>query len=143
MKPGIQGALLLGAALLPCFHPQPALGQACKDEEMIATEYKKSIVDFVDTVKKESLADFQKSYHQKNCLNKLTFSISAINALLGCLDKAVQDTGTTKEDAEALKAKRAAYDKLKGKIEHDRDALKATEEAKSAKALIEKIDLSN
>jgi hypothetical protein len=135
-------ALLVGGPLLCLFVPRGLQAQTCKDDETIAEEYKKRILDLVQTVKKESLEDFQKAYHQKNAFSKLTFCLTGVDGLLSCLDKAAQDATATKEEVEASKAKRATYAKLKGKIQHDRDALKAAESAKDAKALIEKIDLS-
>ncbi len=117
--------------------------QACKDEETMATADKKSLIEVIETVKKESLVDFQRGYHQKSCLNKLTFSSIAVNGLLGCLDKAVQDTTADKEDIDSYKAKRETYAKLKDKIEEDRKALKAAADAKDAKAVIEKFNYSN
>lgn len=135
-------ALLVGGPLLCLLVPRGLQAQACKDDETIAEEYKKNTLDLVQTVKKESLEDFQKAYHQKNGLSKLTFCLTGLDGLLRCLDKAAQDTTATKEEVEASKAKRVTYAKLKDKIQHDRDALKAAESAKDAKALIEKIDLS-
>jgi hypothetical protein len=97
----------------------------------------------VQTVKKESLLDFAKAYHQKSCLTKLTLCGISVERLVSCLEKASQDTTATKEDVEAYKAKRETYAKLRDKVQHDRSALKATEAPKDAKALIEKIDLAN
>ncbi len=134
--------LLVGAVLASILGQQPLLAQACKDEEAMVADYQKSITDLVDTVKKERLEDFLKAYHQRSCLTKLTLSLSVVNGLVGCLDKASQDTTATKEESEAYKAKRDRYAKLKDTVEQDRKALKATEAAKEAKALIEKFDLS-
>lgn len=143
MKHTIQVALVLGACLVSWLGPRPALAQACKDEEMMTSESKKTLVDVVEMVKKESLSDFKKAYHRNSCLNKLNFSLTAVNGLVSCLDKAVQDTTATKEDIDAYKAKREASAKLKDKMEEDRKALKAASEAEAAKAVIEKFSYSN
>lgn len=141
MKHATRIALL--ACLVSWLGPRPLLAQACKDEETMSGESGKALVELVDTVKKESLQDFQRAYHQKSCLNKLTFSRNAVDGVLSCLDKAVQDTTAAKEDLDAYKAKREVYAKRKERIERDRKALKDATEAKDAKALIEKFDLSN
>ncbi len=126
--------------LLLCPHRLAA--QACKDEEAMTDDYKKSMSDLVETVKKESLTDFEKAYHQKSSLTKLSLYSTMVDGLVGCLDKAAQDTTATKEQVDAYKAKREAYGKLKDKIQQDRNALKATEASKEAKALIAKFDLA-
>lgn len=110
---------------------------------MMSNESKKALAEFVETVKKESLGDFQKAYHRQSSLNKLNFSLTSVNGLLSCLDKALQDTTATKEDLDAYKAKREAYAKRKEGIERDRKALKDATDVKEAKALVEKFDLSN
>jgi exonuclease VII large subunit len=122
--------------------PQLLSAQACKDEESMADYYKKDLAGLVATVKKESLLDFERAYHQKSSLTKLTLYGSTVDGLLRCLDKAAQDPTATKEEADAYKAKREAYAKLKDKIQQDRNALKATEAPKDAKALIEKFDFA-
>ncbi len=141
MKHATRIALLV--CLVSWLGPRPLLGQACKDEEMMSDESGKALAELVGTVKKESLQDFQRAYHQKSCLNKLTFSLNAVNGVLACLDKAGQDTTAAKEDLDAYKAKREAYGKRKERIERDRKALKDAADAKDAKALIEKFDVSN
>ena len=143
MKQTIQIALVLGACLVSWLGPRPLFAQACKDEEMMTSESKKTLVDVVEMVKKESLGDFQKGYHRNSCLSKLKFSLTAVSGLVNCLDKAVQDTTATKEDIDAYKAKREASAKLKDKIEEDQKALKAANDAKEAKAAIEKFNYSN
>lgn len=142
MKTGIPMALIMSAALVGVIAPSRLVAQACKDDEAIAGEFKKGIVEMIETVKKESVEDFQKAYHQKNFVNKLTFSLGALDGLIACLDKAAQDSTASKEEVEAAKVKRVTYSKLKEKIQHDRDVIKATEDAKDAKALIAKVDLS-
>jgi hypothetical protein len=141
MKSSTRIALLTLLFCLPS--QQPLLAQACQDMESMVGSYTKGITELVDTVKKESLEDFQKAYHQKNCLTKLTLCLNIVNQVVDCYAKAAQDTMATKEQVDAAKAKRESYARLKAKVEQDRNNLKATEAAKDAKALIAKIDLSN
>jgi len=105
----------------------------------MVTDYKKTVTDMVETVKKESLPDFEKAYHQKNLTNKLTFFGSMVDGYIGCLQKQAGDPATPKEDADAAKGKIGAYSTLMDKIKRDRDAVKAAQTGKEAKALIEKI----
>ena len=74
-------------------------------------------------------------------MSKAGFSLTVLAGLVSCLDKAAQDSAASKEQAEAYKAKRDSYAKLKDKIEQSRSAVKLAEQ-KDAKALIEKADLS-
>jgi len=139
MKCWIVFALVLGgASILPSGLPQ-LFAQGCKDEEGMVADYKKAVTDMVETVKKESLQDFERAFHQKNVANKLTFFGSMVDGYISCLQKSASDPATPKEDADAAKRKIEAYSKLKDKIKQDRDAVKAEPTAKEAKALIEKI----
>lgn len=135
-------ALLIGFALGILLWPQQLSAQACKDEESMVDYYKKDLAELVGTVKKESLPDFQKAYHQRSSLTKLTLYGNTVGGLLSCLDKAAQDPTATKEQVDADKAKRETYAKLKDKIQQDHNALKTTEASKDAKALIEKFDFA-
>ena len=141
MKARMGTALLVGIGLGLLFSPRPLVAQACKDEESMVIEEKKTFAELVDAVKKESLADFQKDYHQKTALNRLTFYDTMTGGLVSCLEKASQDTAALKEDVDAAKAKHDLYASLKAKIDHERDTLKATQNAKDAKALIEKSEV--
>jgi len=137
-------AFLVIASLAILTGRRALFGQSCDDDEAMVKQYQKSLAEVVDTVKKESLADFERAYHQKVCMSKLTFCLSAIDGLVGCLDKASQDAATPKDQAVAAKAKRESYAKLKDKIQDARTALKAAaDNPKDAKALIEKFDFSN
>jgi hypothetical protein len=115
---------------------------ACQDEEAMVADYEKGISELISTVQKESLADFSRAFHRKSCLTKLTLSLGILDTATACFDQAVQDSATPKGQVEAYKAKRDAYAKLKDKLSHYRDAVKAAEEEKAAKALIEKFDLT-
>ncbi len=117
--------------------------QTCQDEEAMVKDATKSIADLVETVKKETLQDFENKFHQKSCVSNLTFTASLLNDLVACLDKASQDPAVPKEQAAATKTKRDTYAKLKAKLDRDRNAVRAEQDPKAAKAFIEKIDLSN
>ncbi len=129
-------------ALMICPGQQSLLAQVCQDEEEMVKTSLKDLTDLVDAVKKENVTDFQNHYHQKSYLSKATFLVSVIGGFVDCLDKAAQDSTATKEQVETYKAKHQTYTKLKSKVEEEKNALKSTEDAKNAKALIEKFDLS-
>jgi hypothetical protein len=142
MKSRIVFALVLGSAsLLPSGLPQ-IFAQGCKDEEGMVADDKKAVTDMVETVKKESLQDFEKTFHQKSVANKLTFFGSMVDGYISCLQKLASDPATPKEDADAARGKIDAYSKLKEKIKQDRDAVKGARTGKEAKAHIEKIAYS-
>src|SRR5437867_7520753 len=136
----IVGTVLLLGGLVGCLG-QPLFAQACQDDGEMSKTTLKDITDVVGTVKKESLGDFERAYHQKSYVSKAGFSLTVISGLVSCLDKAAQDSAASKEQADAYKAKRDSYAKLKDKIEQSRSAVKSAEQ-KDAKALIEKADLS-
>jgi len=135
--------LMMGTVSLGLLAQQSLRAQACQDDEAMVTDYKKSITELAATVKTESLENFDKAYHRKSCLTKLTLSVGIVGGAVDCFDKAAQDPATPKEQASTYKAKRDGYTKLKDKVTHYRDALKPVEAGKDAKALIEKIDLSD
>ncbi len=143
MRSTIKLVLLMGAGLGFFLAPPRLAAQACKDEEQMVTDYKKDMADLLTTVRKESLSDFEKAYHQKASAAKLTFYSSIVDSLVKCLDKAVQDPATPKEQLDGLKAKHDSYAKLEQTIQHDRDGLKAAQEPKDAKALIAKFDFDH
>ena len=114
----------------------------CLDEEAMVEQAKSAVVEVVEAVKKETVQEFQNKYHQKSALNKLTFFLSMVNGAVSCFEKASGDTTLKKDVAAIVRDKHDKYAKLKERLEKDRDALKATENAKLAKGLIEKLDLS-
>jgi hypothetical protein len=133
-------------ALLMCFGfgllagSHSALAQTCNDEESMVAESKKALGEVLITVKQESLPDFEKAYHQKNVVNKLSFYGIAVDSLLTCEEKVEQDSATAKDSVDAAKAKRETYAKLKDKIQHDHDTLKGLAAPKDAKQYVEKLD---
>ena len=143
MKTTISTLFFLGAVSLCLGSLDRTVAQQCGDQEAMVTDYKKDLGGLVETTRKESLADFEKGFHQKAFLTKLTFSLSMLNELVSCLEKAVADSTATKEQADATKAKLDTYTKLKDKVEGFRKKLKATDDPKEAKALIEKFDFSS
>lgn len=133
-------ALLMAIGFGSMAWPHHAAAQACKDEESMVEESKKSLVGLVTTVKQESVQDFEKAYHQKSAVNKLTFFGIAVDSLVKCLEKVEQDPSTPKEVIEASKTRHEASAKLKEKVQQDRDALKALSAPKDAKEYVEKLD---
>jgi len=142
MKYWIAFVLVLGSVFVLPSGPPQLFAQGCKDEEGMVTDYKKTITDLVETVKKESLLDFQKAFHQRNVSSKLTFFGSVVDGMISCLQKRANDPATLKADADAAKAKIEVYNKLRDKIKQDRDALKTAQSEKEAKALIEKFSFT-
>lgn len=142
MKSVIATMLLVGA--LAWVSQRPALAQAapaCQDDEDMTKSTLKDTGDLVGSVKKESLGDFERAYHQKTFVSKTSFVLTVVGGLIACLDKAAQDPTAAKDQVEAYKAKRDSYAKLKERIEQTRTAVKSAEQ-KDAKAQIEKLDLS-
>ena len=135
-------ALVVGAALGLSLGPPRVCAQVCKDEVSMATDFKKDFADRVAAIKKESLSDFEKGFHQKSTLAKLSLFANLVDTATDCLNKAAQDAATPKDDAEAAKTQVAAFAKLKERLQRDREALKAAQEPRDAKDLIAKFDLS-
>jgi len=136
-------ALVLGSAFVLTLGSNQLSAQVCADEEGMVSYYKKNVTDLVEKVKKESLQDFGKAFHQKVMTTQLTLYSSTVDGLLSCLQKRANDPTTLKEDADAAKGKIDTYSKLKDKVKQDRDALKAAQTEKDAKALIEKFDFTS
>jgi hypothetical protein len=134
--------LLLLTGLILCLSPRPALAQACQDEEEMFKTSIKDVSDLVDTVRKENVSDFQNHYHQRSYVSKTTFLLGMAGSLIDCLNKAAQDSTATKEQVAAYKQKRDAYAKFKARLEQDEGTIKSTGDAKNAKSLIEKCNLS-
>ena len=141
MKPIL--SLIPAGLMMACVAtPQPLRAQACQDEEGMVTEYKKGLVELADLARKESVPEFEKAYHQKAGVTRLTMTSSMVDGLFDCLDKAAQDPAA-KDQADALKAKHDSYSKLKDQLTADRKSLKAADSAKSAKAVMEKFQYAN
>ena len=133
----LAGPLLFGLPIL-----QSLLGQTCSDDEGMVKSYVQSIEDLVGKVKKENLTDFQNDYHEQSCLSRITMSLSVIDSLINCLNKAAKDPAATKEQAAAIESKLQSYTKLKTELKQDHDKLKTAKNLKSAKAIIEKFVIS-
>lgn len=134
--------LLMGAGVALFLAPQPVRAQACKDDLSMVEGSKQALVELTETVKKESLRDFESLNHQKSAVNKLVIHDSMMEELVICLDKAAQDTTLSQEQKEAAKTQHDEAAKLLEKIKLERAAIKEAKVPKNAKALIEKIDLT-
>ncbi|HXH48939.1 MAG TPA: hypothetical protein VNM47_06300 [Terriglobia bacterium] len=129
----LTGPLLFGLPFLQSLH-----SQTCSDDEGMVKSYVQSIAELVGTVRKESLSEFTKDYHQQSCLTRLTLSLGIIDSLMDCLNKAAKDPAATPDQNAAVKDKLEKYAKLKSALEQDRDTLKAAKDTKTAKSVIEK-----
>lgn len=135
-------AVLLGVGVGIFLAPRPLHAQACKDETDMLDGSKQALMDFVLTVKKESLPDFERADEQKSAVSKLSIHTSMMQELVTCLDKAAQDTTASKADADAAKARRDASAKLLEKIQQEENGIKSAKASKDAKTLIENLDLA-
>ncbi|MGA2983913.1 MAG: hypothetical protein ABSG32_08860 [Terriglobia bacterium] len=135
--------LLVGAGVGLFLGPQRVLAQACKDEASMVEGSKQALVELTETVKKESLPDFERNNHQKSAVNKLTLHTSMLGELVSCLAKAAQDTAAPKADVEAARAQHDAVAKLQEKLQQARNAIKDAQASKDAKSLVEKLDLTS
>ena len=142
MRPEWGMTLLVAASVGLFLAPPQVLAQACQDEMSMVDSSKQALLELTETVKKESLQDFQRLNHQKSVVNKLTVHDSMLGGLVSCLDKAAQDTTAPKEQAKAAKEQHDAAAKLQEKIQHARAAIKDAKAPKEAKALTEKLDLT-
>jgi hypothetical protein len=142
MKRRILIVIFAGSFLFGMSVRQSLLGQTCNDDEGMVKSYVQGITDLVSKVKQESLDDFEKDYHEQSCLSRLTLSLGVIDSLIACLNKAALDTTATKEQIAAIKSKLQSYVKLKSTLEQDRNTLKAAKDAKTAKSIIEKFEIS-
>jgi hypothetical protein len=133
----LAGPLLFGLSILHSLR-----GQTCSDDEGMVKSYVQSLSDLVGTVKKESLPDFQRDYHEQSCITRLTLSLGIVDSLVDCLNKAAKDPAATQQQAAAIKSKLQNYVKLKSLLEQDQNALKAAKDPKTAKSIIEKFVLS-
>jgi hypothetical protein len=140
------GALLMGivaVGLADQKQKQAPAPPPCQDEETMVDNYIKDMTSLTATVKGENLVAFQRAFHRKTCLTQLTLCASMLDGAVACFEKAAHDPATPKDQVEGCKAKHDRYAKLKEKISHYRDTLKATENYKDAKALIEQFDFNN
>jgi len=142
MKKVISIVVLTGAVWSCVLGEQRLLAQGCQDEEAMVVDYKTGLIELVETIRKEGLANFEKAYHQKTMLTKLSLSAGMVDGLVECLEKASEDTAATKEQVDAYKAKRELYAKLRDKLQANQKSLKAADDSRAAKALIEKLDYS-
>ena len=143
MKTGIVLFLFLAGAGSGLAEDKKSSSGACADEETMVAEYRKGMGELVGTIHKEKLEEFERAFHRKVCLNKLNLCEGILDIATACYDEVLKDSSTSKANAEEYRAKLDAYAKLKAKLIQYRDALKAKEQDKDAKALIETFDLAN
>ena len=143
MKKGMILFLFLASAISGPAEDKKSPQQACADEGTMVTDYQKGLADLIDTVHKEKLDEFERAYHRRSCLSKLNLCDGILDMATACYDQALKDSSTPKGNVETYRAKRDANAKLKEKLMRYRDSLKAKEEGKDAKALIETFDLTN
>ena len=98
-------ALVLGSAFVLSLGSLQLSAQVCSDDEGMVTYYKKNVTDLVETVKKESLQDFGKAFHQKTMITHLSLFGGTVDRLLDCLQKLASDPAALKEDADAAKGR--------------------------------------
>jgi len=103
---------------------------------------RQDLAGFTAEVKGESLPKFESSNHQKAAVSKLSMHDGMLGELIGCLDKAVQDTTLSKEDVAAAKTQYDAAVKLRAKIKEQHGAIKNAKTPNDAKALIGNLDFA-
>jgi hypothetical protein len=140
------GVCLLACVCLPAFQGQSqsqSQAPACVAEESVVVAIKADLADTVSTIKKESLDNFEKQFHQQACMSKLSICLSSVDELVGCLDKATHDAGAGKQQIATCKAKEDTYTKLKSALQQDIAQLKAAKDPKTAKSDIEQFDFTH
>ncbi len=139
----IAGTVLLALGIALLAGQQGLRAQSCGDEEAMVNSSLQSVTDLVATVRKESVEDFGRTFHQKVFLSKVTSALSVIDIPIDCLNKAAGDSATPKDQAAADKAKADTYTKLKGRLEDFKTRVKAAAESKVAKGIIEKAEFAS
>ncbi len=142
MKQARGFSLLVWVGVVFLLGSQYVFAQACKDETSMVDGSKQAMADFIDTVKKESVADFETMDHQKSAVIKLSLHEGMLGELATCLDKASQDPSASKNDSAAAKTRHDAIVKLQERLKQQEAAIKDQKDSKAAKALVEKIDLT-
>jgi hypothetical protein len=133
----LAGPLLFGLPIL-----QSLRGQTCSDDEGMVKSYVQGITNLVGAVKKESLSDFEKDFHEQSCLTRLTLSLNMVNSLIDCLNKTAKSSTATPAQVTAAKSELQKYVTLKSALEKDHDKLKAAKNPKDAKSIIENFVIS-
>lgn len=131
--------VVAGACLAATFLP----AQACKNPETVVTNVEQDLTGTVNTVRKETLQDFDRQFHQQATESKLSICLDTVTDVLTCLDKASHDATATPAQQSAVKAEEAKYTKLKDSLQQDSASLKSAKDDKSAKAEIEKFNFSD
>lgn len=135
-------AFLLWASTGLLIGPQQVYAQACKDETSMVEGSRQDLAGFTAEVKGESLPKFESSNHQKAAMSKLSMHDGMLGELIGCLDKAAQDTTLAKEDAAAAKTQYDVSVKLRAKLKQQTGDIKNAKTPSDAKALIGNLDFA-
>ncbi|MGH9397365.1 MAG: hypothetical protein ACRD18_11020 [Terriglobia bacterium] len=149
MKKLIILAALLGVGLgrsfaFPSLQSQAATApKACQDLATVVSSVEKDLSGTVATVKKESLDDFVRQFHQQVVGSRLSTCLIMTNQLLDCLDKAAKDPATAKTDVDSIKTSQDAYTKLKNTLQQYAQTLKNVKDPKTAKSDVENFDFSH
>ena len=134
--------LLVGVGIGFFIGPQHALAQACKDELSMVDGSKQALMEFTEKVKNESFANFETFNHQKSAVNKLGLHNSMLGELIGCLEKAAQDSTLSKEVVAAAKTQHDASVTIQAKIKQQHGLIKNAKTPSDAKALIGNLDFA-
>lgn len=111
--------------------------KACQPDETVVGSVMKDVTTTIATVKKESLDDFQRLFHQQVVGSRLSTTLLMTNMLLDCLDKAAKDPSTPKSDLASIQTSQKSYTQLKTAIQQDIAKVKSTKDPKAAKSEIE------
>lgn len=139
----LAGACLLAAIPLAAFQSAaPATPESCKDPEAVVTAVQQDLAATVNTVKKESLDDFEREFHQQASMSKLSIYLQTVGDVLSCFEKASQDPQVSQSQRDEIQRKQSAYKKLQTTAQADLQDLKTAKEPKAAKADVEKFDFT-
>lgn len=134
----VAGVCLAAAAAFSAPQAQTAApAKACGPDETVVGSVMKDVTTTIATVKKESLDDFERLFHQQVVGSRLSTTLLMTNMLLDCLDKAAKDPSTPKGDIASIQTRQKTYTQLKTAIQQDIDKVKSTKDPKAAKADIE------
>ncbi|MGH9434556.1 MAG: hypothetical protein ACRD06_00995 [Terriglobia bacterium] len=111
--------------------------KACQDLVAVVSSVQKDLSGTIATVKKESLNDFVRQFHQQVVGSRMSTCLVMTNQLLECLDKAAKDPATPKTQMDSIKASQDTYTKLKNALQQAAQTLKGAKDSKTAKSDVE------
>ncbi|HEX5482683.1 MAG TPA: hypothetical protein VFZ08_08670 [Terriglobia bacterium] len=140
----LAGACLLAAIPLAAFQSAApaATTESCKDPEAVVTAVQQDLAATVSAVKKESLDDFEREFHQQASMSKLSIYLRTVSDVLSCFEKASQDPQVSQSQRAEIQRKQSTYKKLQTTAQADLQELKTAKEPKVAKADVEKFDFT-